>query len=154
MIWAEGGLVEPEVVLPPQFFGTLRRQAPVKTGEFRLLIALLEDAVHCFQKHALARDRTGQRLFREAEEWMMAEGGDAKVREGPTFSFHYVCEVLGLDEEGVRRALRSGAHAGASPSRAGTSCATRQVRHTGARKLPRRRSTAGSAKRKKEVQVQ
>ena len=37
MTWPESGLVEPDAVLPPQLFGTLRREARVKTGEVQLL---------------------------------------------------------------------------------------------------------------------
>lgn len=95
---------EPDVVLPIQFFGTLRRQAPTKRGECQLLIAVLEDAVHCFQKYCLARDRQGQRLFREAEEWMMAE--TSSPEEEPMLSFEYICSVLDLDPLYLRGGLR------------------------------------------------
>jgi hypothetical protein len=98
-----GGLFEPDVLLPTQFFATLRRQAPIKRGEFQLLVAVLEDGVHCFQKYLLAKDKQGQRLFREAQEWMMTEG--APTEDGPTFSFGYVCEVLGLDPSYLRGGL-------------------------------------------------
>ena len=97
-------LVEPDVVLPSQFFGTIRRQALAKRGECQLLVAVLEDAVHCFQKYLLAPDKSGQRLFREAEEWMMAEKyqpGDA-----PGLSFEYVCDVLALDPLYLRGGLQ------------------------------------------------
>jgi hypothetical protein len=98
-----GGLFEPDVVLPTQFFGTLRRQAPTKRGECQLLVAVLEDAVHCFQKYLLANDRQGQRLFREAQQWMMTEG--APTEDGPMLSFGYVCEMLGLDPSYLREGL-------------------------------------------------
>lgn len=99
-----GVLFEPDVVLPTQFFGTLRRQAPTKRGECQLLIAVLEDAVHCFQKYLLARDRQGQRLFREAEEWMMVE--TRPPRDEPTLSFEYVCDMLSLDPLYLRGGLQ------------------------------------------------
>ena len=97
-------LVEPDVVLPSQFYGTIRRQALAKRGECQLLIAVLEDAVHCFQKYALARDKPGQRLFREAEEWLMAEKQEPS--DAPTLSFEYVCDVLALDPLYLRGGLQ------------------------------------------------
>ena len=99
---------EPDVVLPVQFFATVRRQAPAKRGECQLMIAVLEDAVHCFQKYALARDRQGRRLFREAEEWMMDDAQRAAAPRGEelTLSFKYVCDVLGLDPAYLRGGLR------------------------------------------------
>ena len=97
-------LFEPDVVLPAQFFATVRRQAPAKRGESQLLIAVLEDAVHCFQKYLLARDREGQRLFREAEAWMMEE--TRPVGDEPTLSFRYVCDMLDLDPLYLRSGLQ------------------------------------------------
>jgi hypothetical protein len=99
-----GDAFEPDVVLPSQFFGRVRRQAPTKRGECQLLVAVLEDAVYCFQKYAFARDRHGQRLFREAEEWMMAETSPPK--DEPTLSFEYICSVLDLDPLYLRGGLR------------------------------------------------
>jgi hypothetical protein len=97
-------MIEPDVVLPSQFFGTIRRQGPAKQGECQLFAAVLEDAVHCFQKYHLARDRSGQRLFHEAEEWIMAERD--QPRDAPTLSFEYVCDVLGLDPLYLRGGLQ------------------------------------------------
>jgi hypothetical protein len=99
-----GVSLEPDVVLPTQFFGTLRRQAPAKRGEFQLLIAVLDDAVHCFQKYALARDRHGQRLFREAEEWIMTE--TCRPEDAPSLTFQYVCDVIEFDPLYLRSGLR------------------------------------------------
>ena len=97
-------LSEPDLILPPQYFATLRRQGPSKRGECQLLAAVLEDAVNCFQKYLLAPDKQGQRLFREAQEWMMTEG--APTEDGPALSFGYICEVLGLDPGYVRGGLQ------------------------------------------------
>jgi hypothetical protein len=95
-----GGVFEPDVVLPAQFFATLRRKAAGE-GERRLRIAVLEDAVHCYQKHVLATDPRGRQLFREAEEWIMERDG-----EGPGFSFEGICDVLGLDADYIRAGLQ------------------------------------------------
>ena len=92
-------LFTPAAVTPEQMDGC--RAAP--SPEQRLLIAILDDAINCFQKYCPADDRHGNRLFREAEEWIMSE-----QFHGP-FSFEHICSVLGLDPAAVRCSLRRGA---------------------------------------------
>jgi AraC-like DNA-binding protein len=68
--------------------------------ERRLMIAVLEDAIACFEKYYLPPPRHGNRLFREAEEWIMNDHYHAP------FSFEHICSVLGLEPTAVRRQLR------------------------------------------------
>jgi hypothetical protein len=70
--------------------------APVK----RLMMAVLEDALRCFQNNAEAKSGPRKRLFAEAEEWLCGEGGD-----GP-FSFETVCETLGIEPQFLRGGLK------------------------------------------------
>ncbi len=97
-------LFQPVAILPSQFFATLRRHAPNKTGEWQLLVAVLEDAVDCFKKYVL----TGHRRFREAEQWIMSTDTDVPSPDDNDawLPFEYVCEVLGLDPVDVRRSLQ------------------------------------------------
>ncbi|MBP1687407.1 MAG: hypothetical protein H6Q33_3550 [Deltaproteobacteria bacterium] len=95
-------VVRPEVVLPVQFFGGLRKHAPHQGGEFRLLVALLEDAVYCFQRYACSRDSRGRRLFDDAARWI---GTDDDGSPSRSFSFEYVCAVLDFDAAHLRRHL-------------------------------------------------
>jgi hypothetical protein len=83
---------------PSQFFENLRRRASKRSSETRLLIAVLRDAVDCFQKNTPNADRH----FKEAEEWIMSESEQSDAR----LSFEYVCSVLDLDPESVRSGLR------------------------------------------------
>jgi hypothetical protein len=100
-------LFQPDTVLAPQFFATLRRQAPRKRGEWQLVVAVLEDAVCCYQKYFLAGDNCGQRLFREAYEWLMVSQGTAPADDDvPAFTFEYICEVIGLDPDYIRHGLQ------------------------------------------------
>lgn len=91
-------LIEPEILLPSQFFKGFRGHA-ILEGERRLMLAVLEDAVSCFQKYAGARRPRNQRLFREAEQWFLEEDSSWP------FSFEAVCAVLGFNPEYVRRRL-------------------------------------------------
>ncbi len=99
-------LFQPDTVLAPQFFATLRRQAPSKKGEWQLLVAILEDAVDCFQKYFLARDNCGRRLYRDAYEWIMVpQPRPTPGDDFPGFTFEYICDVLGLDPDYLREGL-------------------------------------------------
>lgn len=85
-----------------RYFDTFRRSEHLEP-EKALLLAILEDAIHCYRKFASARNRAGREQFREAEEWLMG-GGDSWV-----FAFDNVCDFLRLDPEYVRRGLRQSA---------------------------------------------
>ena len=91
-------VIEPELVMPDQFFSSLAKQ-PGIDGERRLMLAVLRDAVLCYQRYALARDARGRAEFEEARQWI--EGTD---REWP-FSYENICDVLSLDPAYVRDGL-------------------------------------------------
>jgi hypothetical protein len=40
----------------------------IREGEEKLMLAVLADAIEHFQKHVIAKDEKGRKLFREAEE--------------------------------------------------------------------------------------
>jgi hypothetical protein len=96
---AAGATLEPETILPPQFFDRLIIDASLQP-EKRLMLAVLEDAVGTFQKHAGTPNRRGQRLFAEAEDWFTSDQTDWP------FAFVNVCEALSIEPEYLRRGLR------------------------------------------------
>ena len=87
-------MFEPDTLLPEQFFSLLGRK-PLQ-GEKRLLLAMLEDAVHCFQTYLLARKPHERRLFQEAEEWI-----DSRDSQW-FFSFENICHYLQKDPCSIR----------------------------------------------------
>ncbi|HVN83664.1 MAG TPA: hypothetical protein VMW17_02345 [Candidatus Binatia bacterium] len=91
-------LAEPEVLMPSQFLDLMRGHSPYE-GETRLMLAVLEDAISCFQKYAGATKGRRQRLFREAEEWLFDEGSPW------AFSFEAICSTLDLNPEYLRTGL-------------------------------------------------
>ena len=93
------GLFEPDTLLPIQYFEAMRRKHLLE-GEKRLVLSVLEDAVECFMKCIDSSTNKGQRLFRDAEEWINLE--DKKW----VFSFDNVCEMLDVNPEYLRRGLR------------------------------------------------
>ena len=95
-----GGLgLEPETILPSQFFDRVQIDASLQP-EKRLMLAVLEDGVGTFQKYAAAPGRRARRLFAEAEEWFASDD-----TAGP-FSFVSICQALGLEPHYLRRGLR------------------------------------------------
>lgn len=91
-------LFQPDTLLPDQYFETFRRKFHLEP-EKKLMLAILEDAVACFQKYFSARDGKGKALFREAEQWI--EGASSTS----IFAFDSVCEMLGFDPDYLRRGL-------------------------------------------------
>ena len=91
-------LFQPDTLLPAQYLETFRRKAHWEP-EKRLMLAVLEDAIACFQKYLLARDGRGRAMFREAEEWMLEEESDW------LFSFENICEILGFSPQYLRQGL-------------------------------------------------
>ena len=91
-------LFQPDTLLPAQYLETFRRKAHWEP-EKRLMLAMLEDAIACFQKYLLARDGKGKGMFREAEEWILEEESDW------LFSFENVCATLGFNPQYVRQGL-------------------------------------------------
>jgi hypothetical protein len=94
-----GSIFVPDIVTPEQFYDSRRDDggnAPVK----RLMMAVLEDALRCFQNNADARSGPRKRLFAEAEQWLCTDNSD-----GP-FSFETVCDTLGIEPRFLRSGLR------------------------------------------------
>lgn len=114
-----GGFLQPDVILPTQFFQSLRSKGH-SDGERRLMIAVLEDAVHCFMKQVHATDPKGRRLFEDAEAWIAAEDRTW------FFSFDNVCEMLDLNPEYLREGLfrwRAAERRRAGDARVAAACA-------------------------------
>lgn len=93
-----GGFLQPDAILPAQFFQSLRSKSQFD-GERRLMIAVLEDAVNCFMKQLHATDPKARQLFTDAEEWI------ANDDRSWFFAFDNVCETLDLNPDYVREGL-------------------------------------------------
>jgi hypothetical protein len=76
-------------------FQAFQRWEPAQP-EKRLMLAMLEDALRCREKYRDAEDRRGKKLFREAEEWLLAD-------TDWIFSIGNVCEALGLNSAYIRK---------------------------------------------------
>ena len=85
-------LFQPDTILPLQFSDMHRRNVYVQS-EKRLMLAVLEDAVGCFQKYHSVQDKNGKKIFQEADEWFRRKGRDW------LFSFETICETLAMNPD-------------------------------------------------------
>jgi len=85
-------MCEPDLILPSQHFRQPEKLAP----EHRLMIAVLDDAIRCVERNRVSTDMHGQRAFREAQQWLLAQ------EPNWPYSFERICAVLDLDANAVR----------------------------------------------------
>jgi hypothetical protein len=93
-------LVTPEVLTPGQFHEGVHREDGETRAVKRLMLAVLSDAVRCFQAYADARNPAERLRFAEAQAWIL----DHKA-EGP-FAFVTICESLGIEPNCMRNGIR------------------------------------------------
>lgn len=91
-------LFQPDTLLSTQYFDNLRRKTLLEP-EKRLMLAVLEDAIHSFQDNLFAEAVGKKTLFDEVEQWILERDGDW------IFSFDNVCEALGFTPDYVRQGL-------------------------------------------------
>src|SRR5436189_266173 len=93
-----GSIFGSDSLLSADFFQTMRRKTHLEP-ETQLMIAILEDAIECFQKHLFAKDVRNDKLFNDARAWILDSESDW------VFSFENICEHLTLDSGYVRQGL-------------------------------------------------
>jgi hypothetical protein len=81
-----------------QYHDTYRRRIP-QQPEIRLILAILEDAINCYQDNIFALNKKRTQLYKDAEEWFMSD--DASW----VFSFVSICSLLNLEPEYFRQGL-------------------------------------------------
>lgn len=91
-------IFQPDILAVSQFFQHTHRKHPIEP-EKKLMLAVLQDAVDCFQKYLFSRNEKGKTTFRDAEEWILERNSEW------LFSFESICESLGLDAGYIRNGL-------------------------------------------------
>ena len=132
--------LEPEIIVPSQFFAGFRNDASLRP-EKRLMLAVLEESVADFQKQVVATTREGRRIFRETEAWFASDD-----RDWP-FTFANICDALGLEPEWIRRGLRRWKEIQQARHAAGQPIARMQIRRVaGYRSKATGRAVVGRAR--------
>jgi hypothetical protein len=91
--------IQDELLLPVQYAALVRGDRQL-APEHRLLWAVLEDAVRCWQIHERRRSSRDRRLFGEVAEWFASDD------DGSPFSFIAICQLFGLDPSYLRAGLQ------------------------------------------------
>ena len=91
-------ILGPDVILPQQFFEGPRGDSDF-SPEKALMLAILEDAIRCFQEYFRTTRARPRMLSRQAERWIRTRDWNWP------FSFNNVCEALGIDPDCMRDAL-------------------------------------------------
>ena len=123
-------LFEPDVLIEELSGKAVRRTAAL-SSEKRLMLAVLRDALDCYQKYALADDRANRELFEEAAAWIECTNTDG------LFSFESISSALDIEPAYFRRGLaewhrrhlearRSNGQPAPQPSRAGATAPARR----------------------------
>ena len=91
-------IFQPDILVENQFQLTYRRRFHLDP-ERVLMLAVLQDAVVCFQDNVAATCKRKRLMHLDAEEWFMNED------RSYLFSFENVCEALGYDASYMRQGL-------------------------------------------------
>ena len=91
-------LLEPDTLVPAQYFERVGADA-TSQPEKRLMLAVLEEAIATFQRHAVSETAQSKRLVEDVEQWVADCTGDWP------FSFGNICVALGLEPEYLRTGL-------------------------------------------------
>jgi hypothetical protein len=91
-------LFEPDTLVSTQYLESFHRKTPIEP-EKMLMLAVLEDAINCFQVNVVAERGRAKKLFDETMHWFLDRNDDW------IFSFGSVCEMLQLNPEYVRGGL-------------------------------------------------
>ena len=89
---------QPDVLIREQFLSTYVRKFPLEPEKI-LMLAVLQNAVSCFQENFAARERRKRQLFLETHDWIVSED-----RIYP-YSFENICDALGFAPSYMRRGL-------------------------------------------------
>jgi hypothetical protein len=86
-------------MLPEQFFIPAQDSHAAWTGERRLMLAVLQEALHTYLKYYHARTPHGRRLSEEARQWFWAR------ESAGLYTFECICQHLRLDPASLRQRL-------------------------------------------------
>jgi len=94
----ENEFSQAEAVLPIQFYGGRRGTRSTEPLR-RLMVAMLFDAVRCFQTKFESRQPARQQEFAEVQSWLFSD------KDNGPFSFKAVCDGLEIDPQAIRKGL-------------------------------------------------
>ncbi len=89
---------QPDILISAQYLGTYRRKFHLNPEQV-LMLAVLEDAIICFQDYVAATCKRKRLLHLEAEQWFLDED------RSYLFSFENICDSLSFEPTYLRQGL-------------------------------------------------
>jgi hypothetical protein len=91
-------IFQPDILIDAQFQASQRRRFHLEP-ERVLMLAVLQDAIGCFQEHLGAKCKRKQAMYNDAAQWI------SSTDRSYLFSFENVCDALGFDPGYMRDGL-------------------------------------------------
>lgn len=91
-------LNEIDAIHPTQYF-LANRSMRLASGEKKLMLAILKDAIKCYRRNLTGKSMHSQKLFLETECWFIDD--DMSY----LYSFRNICAWLGVDFKLIREKL-------------------------------------------------
>lgn len=104
-------------ILASHEYWQVHRRNHLREPELELMLAVLEDALHCYFTNVRMRSRREKRIFTETEEWFFCTENEG------VFTFENICSLLGLDPDYVRGGLAMFKSACRTPDKSGAAIA-------------------------------
>ena len=92
------GIFQPDILSREQFFSTYVRRFHLEPEKI-LMLAVLQNAVTCFQENLGSAGKKRRRLFLETKDWFMNQD------RSYFFSFENICDALGFEPSYMRQGL-------------------------------------------------
>jgi len=89
---------QPDILIPMQYLSTYQRRFHLDP-ERVLMLAVLQDAVVCFQEYLGTTCKRKVTLYTDAEQWLLDDD------RSYLFSFENICEALGFESDYLRQGL-------------------------------------------------
>jgi len=99
-------------ILAPHEYWKVHRPDRFRQPELELMMAVLEDALHCFFTNVQVRTRRERKIFAETEEWFFTAENEG------VFTFENICSLLAIDPGYIRRGLKLFKDAHRNPNKA------------------------------------
>ncbi len=99
--WTERQITAMKPLLAEQVWGEDAQVAMRWNSEYRLMLAVLQDAVTCWFRCNSVRNGRERRMFQELSAWFWSDDQDW------LYSFESICDHLGLEPNAIRRGLKN-----------------------------------------------
>ncbi|HTT77406.1 MAG TPA: hypothetical protein VMF50_15695 [Candidatus Binataceae bacterium] len=92
-----------DLILPAQYNHTNRNRRSLTEGEYRLLWAVLENAIRTYLTNRRCPNLIQRKRFEEVRNWFEL----TREEQRSPFGFQNICDLIGIDSDRLLRGLKS-----------------------------------------------